>query len=46
MLAGILYAGFLGTAIRTEYLKSQQMEFRKHAKARHYGIMEKASAWE
>lgn len=34
MLAGILYAGLLGTAIRTEYLKSQQMELSEEVKTK------------
>ena len=34
MLAGILYAGLLGTAIRTEYLKSQQMELSDEVKTK------------
>lgn len=34
MIAGILYAGILGSAIRTEYLKSQQMELSEEVKAK------------
>lgn len=32
MIAGVLYAGLIGTAIRTEYLKSKQMELSEEVK--------------